>query len=126
MWPLIWGAVALVLLAEIYVTGLIGARIGVWDTLALFALKGVFGMRLLLRESFHAFHEVSGSLRARRVPRVPVVETFLILLAGILFVFPGFVTGAMGAVLLVPRARRRVARWLSDFVLARLTGRLLR
>ena len=107
-----WIFIGLVVLpaAELIALVLVAALIGWLATIALFVATSVVGLLLLRRSGRadlarlrHAFaREGTGAIRLE-TPGVASV------LGGILLVFPGFITDALGAVLLVPKLRRWAA-----------------
>lgn len=122
-----WGAAAAFLFLEILVTGTAGRYFGFWNAALLVALKSVLGLVLLFRQGPEALRDVFRIVFKRhQVPGLSLVETLLMLLAPLLLVFPGLFSGVLGAALMVPRWRARVARRGRDFLLSWLSGRLLR
>lgn len=112
-----WVLAGLLLLpvAELAVAILVGQWIGAWPTvLALLALSGV-GLLILRREGLGAWRAMVDAAAAGDMPtphRDPV-DAALMLLAGLLFLVPGFITAAAGAVLLLPVGRRLLRGTLS-------------
>lgn len=84
-----------------------------WDgTIALVILTGVLGAWLARREGIKAMTRVQADLTAGAMPTESVVDGLLILIAGIVLVTPGVLTDVCGFMLLIPPARRFVARRL--------------
>ena len=101
---------------EIYVIVQVAHVIGALDTVVALAAISLAGAWLVKREGMSTFRRGQAQVRAGHVPGDELVDGLMILLAGALLVTPGFVTDALGLVLLVPPVRygvRRAARaWL--------------
>lgn len=127
MWVSFWSVAVVLLFLEIVATGTIGRLLGFWNTVALLTGKSVLGLGLLVRQCPQALRDAFRIVFKRhQVPGLSLVETLLLLLAPLLIIFPGFLAGLLGAALLVPRWRRKVARLGRDMLLSWLSGRLLR
>ncbi len=87
----------------------VGARIGVFNTIFFTFFTAVLGVILVRWQSLQTLDELRAALAAGRPPAVELVSGSLLLLAGILLLIPGFVTDAVGFLLLVPPLRRLVA-----------------
>ncbi len=99
-------------LAEIAIIIEVGGLIGVGWTIALLALDSLLGAILLRREGARAWQRFRDTLGANRWPGDEVAQGALIILGGALLLTPGFLTDAVGFVLLAPPARAVVARVL--------------
>ena len=91
--------VALVLIIKI------GAAIGVLNTVGLLILSSVVGAWLMKREGLGVVRRMQVAVSQGRVPGQELVDAFLILLGGALMVAPGFLTDALGMLLLLPPVR---------------------
>ncbi len=92
---------------EIYVLIEVGARIGAAETLFLVFATAALGLWAARGQSLRALDRV----RRGQVPqRAEVLEGPLLLLAALCLLVPGFVTDSVGALLLLPPVRRRLAR----------------
>ena len=92
-------------IAELWVLVEVAVRIGVLETLALLVLMPIVGIWLVKRAGLTVFRRVQSTLDAGGVPHREVVDAFLLLIAGVLLIVPGFITGAIGLLLLVPPIR---------------------
>jgi len=115
--PLVF-LLVLVPIAELYVIIQVGHVLGVVNTLALLVLVSCAGAWLMKREGLGALRRARRQVYAGVVPGRELVDGALIALGGALLVVPGFITDAVGLLLLLPPvrattrafARRRVAR----------------
>lgn len=92
--------------AEIGVLLLSGNTIGVWPTLAVILLTGVLGAYLAKRQGLETIRKVQEQLRFGQMPGNAILDGACILIGGILLLAPGFITDALGFILLLPPARK--------------------
>jgi UPF0716 protein FxsA len=111
---LLVGVPALEIAAFIHV----GARIGVFNTIAFTFLTAILGVILVRWQSLQTLDELRAAMDAGRPPALELVSGALLLLAGMLLLIPGFVTDAAGFLLLVPPLRRAAAALLLRRLLA--------
>ncbi len=90
----------------------IGSRIGTLMTLLIVALTAIMGATLAHREGLKAWWRIQDKLYQGAMPDEELLDGVLILVAGALLLTPGFLTDAMGFVLLYPRTREPVKSWL--------------
>jgi UPF0716 protein FxsA len=83
--------------------------------LALVLLFGIslLGARLLRVQQRLAFERVSQAVAERRASAPAAIDGALGLLGAVLLVIPGFVTDAIGALLLLGPTRRLTRRWIA-------------
>jgi UPF0716 protein FxsA len=98
----------LVPIAELYVIIQLGHVFGVLNTLGLLVLVSFAGAWLMKREGLSALRRAQHQLDAGVVPGRELVDGALILLAGALLLAPGFITDAVGLLLLLPPVRAGV------------------
>ncbi|MEO5340347.1 MAG: FxsA family protein [Magnetococcus sp. MYC-9] len=102
----------LLLLAEGYLIGRIMDIWGVPGTLLLLLLVAVVGGRLVKRQGVATLRTAAMKWRDGTAIGSDLVEGGLLLLAGFLFVFPGFLSDCLALLLLLPPIRGAVARFL--------------
>jgi UPF0716 protein FxsA len=102
-------------IAEIYVMVLIAGQVGWGPTLVVLASLSLLGV-LVLRGTGRAAREIARSTQSMSMAEVPragtqAADAGFRLLAGVLLVIPGFLTGLVGLLLLLPpvRALARIA-----------------
>lgn len=101
-------AFVLTVAAEVVAFVLIAQQIGVLATIGLLLLVSLVGGFLVKAQGVRVIREARRELAADRLPTRQVLDGLFLLLAGGLLLFPGFVTGAMGLLLLVPPIRSGV------------------
>ena len=99
-------------LIEIYFLIQVGEVIGAWPTVLLVVITAVLGVWLLRWQGLSTLTRVQTSLQHGELPAQAMLEGMLLLVAGALLLTPGFVTDAIGFMILVPPLRHRMAGWL--------------
>lgn len=113
-------ALVVVPLAEIYVLIQVGQVIGVWWTILLLVADSVLGTWLIRREGGRAWRALQTALSSGRMPARELADGALILIGGTLMLSPGFVTDALGILLILPFTRPVARRLLTSVVARRL------
>jgi UPF0716 protein FxsA len=108
--------------AEIAAIVAVAHLIGVLVTVLLLIAGWPVGTWLLRAEGRATLSRVRGALATGRSPGTEAVDGALALVAGPLFIIPGFITDVFGLALLVPMVRRRVV----GLVLRHARGRVVR
>ena len=107
-------------LLEIYVLIQIGQVIGAWWTILLLILSSVIGTWLVRREGGRAWQALTTALQTGRMPHRELADGALILVGGTLMLTPGFVSDAVGVLLILPFTRPVARRLLARVVARRL------
>jgi UPF0716 protein FxsA len=110
--------IVLVVIAEVYVFLQVVHHLGVLAALALLLLISASGPWLVRRTGIGVWRRARGRLQDGELPGREMVDGVLLFAAGVLLTLPGFITGAAGALLLLPPVRALV-RWLGARSLAR-------
>jgi len=107
-------------LIELYLLIEIGASIGGGTTILLCILTAVLGAVLVRWQGLETLLQAERRLMRGELPAVEALHGAMITFAGVLLFFPGFLTDAIGFLLLVPFVRRWIiaryfpeARWAS-------------
>ena len=110
----------LVPFVELYVILQVGHVIGFATTIGLLVLISVVGAWLCKREGLAVVRRIQEQLVERRVPGAPLLDGALVLLAGALLLTPGFLTDAVGLLLLLPPVRTGTRRLLKAVLVRRV------
>lgn len=81
-----------------------------WMPVTLVIFTGIAGAALARWQGLRVFQRVRDDTRAGRMPGDSLVDAFLVLLAGLLLIFPGVLTDFIGIALLIPPIRALVKR----------------
>lgn len=100
---------------EIYLLIKVGGIIGALPTVGIIVATGFTGAALAKHQGFAAVRKVQAAMMEGREVGSSLVSAALVLVAAVLMVTPGFVTDAVGILLLIPPVRAVVAgaviRW---------------
>lgn len=119
---ILFAALVGVPLAEIGLFIAVGGRIGLWATLALVVLTAVLGAWMLRWQGFAVLARARRQLAADTLPVTEVFEGLCLVIAGALLLTPGFLTDALGAVLLLRPVRLLLYRQLGRRLAVHVRG----
>ena len=108
---------------EVWLLIQVGARIGVWPTVAILVVEAILGGWLMRREGERAWRALTTAFGTGKVPTGELADAALVLVGGLLLMLPGFATDIVGFLFLLPLTRP-LARKLVAFFVARRIGRL--
>lgn len=110
----------LVTIAEIVLFVRVGGQIGLVATLATVLATALLGSILLRQQGLRAWYQGQAQLARGEVPTDALFDGLAVLFAGGLLLTPGFLTDALGLMLMVPAVRR----WLQRRLFRRFTLRM--
>ncbi|MBU0551125.1 FxsA family protein [Myxococcota bacterium] len=97
----------------------VGHALGAAPTFLLILLTAVAGAQAAKAQSLASMRQLQQEIALGQLPAtVEILDRPLLLLAAIALFFPGLITDALGALLLIPPLRRAVAR----AIIARFSG----
>jgi UPF0716 protein FxsA len=97
-------------IVEIALFILVGGEIGVLPTIGLVILGAVVGSMVVRRQGVNAVRRLQQALEAGKDPSSPIANGALIMVGGVLLMLPGFLTDAIGILLLIPPVRAMLIR----------------
>ncbi|MFZ2502702.1 MAG: FxsA family protein [Nocardioides sp.] len=124
LWPLAVAFVAVPLI-EIYAILAVGRAIGAPWTIALLVLDSIVGAWLIKREGRRAWAALGEALGSGAMPARELADGALILIGGTLMLTPGFVTDAVGMLMIIPFTRPLARAVLTRFVARRLPAAVI-
>ena len=92
-------------LAELFVIIQVAHQIGGLNTIGVLVLSSIIGGWLLRVEGFGVMRRFSADVSRGKVPAAPLVDGLVILVGGLMMLLPGFITDALGLLLLLPPVR---------------------
>jgi UPF0716 protein FxsA len=104
-------------IAEIYVIIQVGQEIGALWTVLILIADSLIGARLLSWQGRRAWAAFQAALAEGRIPHREVLDGVLIILGGAFLLTPGFLTDAVGLLLLIPPTRAAFRRLLTRMML---------
>jgi len=105
---------------ELFVFIEVGHAIGWLLAVVLLLGTSVVGVQIVRIQGRSTLERVSLAVSERRAPGRAAVDGALGFLGGLLLVVPGFVTDALGALLLLTPTRALIRRWISRRYAARM------
>lgn len=99
-----------------------GKTLGAFPTLALIILTGVLGAYLAKKQGIETIRKAQQQLRSGQIPGDAVLDGICILVGGTLLLTPGFLTDALGFLLLIPYSRRFFKWMMILFFRKRMMG----
>lgn len=97
-------------LLELYLLIEVGSEIGALPTIVLALLSAMLGTWLVRLQGLGILAQVGRSMAADEVPALELLDGALLLVAGLLLLLPGFMTDALGFLLLAPPVRQWMIR----------------
>ncbi|KAE9529476.1 FxsA family protein [Testudinibacter aquarius] len=94
----------------------IGSAIGVFPLILLLILSSVIGLWIIRLRGWYTMLRLQQQLRQGEVPSQSLVQTALWLLAGVLFLIPGFLSDILAILLLMPFSTRLLEKYVSHKV----------
>ncbi|MCM5554708.1 FxsA family protein [Pleomorphomonas sp. NRK KF1] len=95
-------------IAEIATLVWVGGHLGVINTVGLVLLAAFGGLALFRYVGFGLLRRVQGELTGGRMPSGTLLEGFVVLLAGVLLILPGFLSDVLAFLLLFAPIRRLI------------------
>jgi UPF0716 protein FxsA len=98
----------------------VGMRIGIVPTIATIFITGLIGAWLTRVQGLRTLRRFQEATREGRLPHEEVIDGVMILVAGAVLLTPGFLTDAIGFLLLTPPVRMVVRKRLSNYLKGRI------
>jgi UPF0716 protein FxsA len=99
-------------IVEMYLLIEVGGYIGAVPTIGLVMITAVIGVALLRIQGLATLTRGVSRLNRGELPAREMVEGLLLAVAGALLLTPGFITDAVGFVLLAPPSRQLIAQYV--------------
>ncbi|RLC45398.1 MAG: membrane protein FxsA, partial [Candidatus Cloacimonadota bacterium] len=99
-------------LIELAILIKIGSRIGVWNTIAIVVLTGIFGAILVRHQGFWVLVKIKEEIQQGKFPADELFDGAIILVGATLLITPGILTDIIGILSLVPSSRE----WIKYFI----------
>lgn len=99
-------------LVELYVLIQVGSEIGALPTIGLSIFTALLGSLLVRQQGFSVLFRAQEMIGRGEPPAFEMLEGAMLLLVGLALLLPGFITDAVGFLLLIPPLRRAVILWI--------------
>lgn len=110
-------------IAEIYVLLAAGSAFGVLPVIAACLFTAFLGGFIIRLQGLAALNAARSDLQTGRLPVDSAVDGALLIVAAPFLMTPGFITDALGFFLLIPPARRLIARYALKHIRTRIVIR---
>ncbi|CCO47827.1 putative FxsA cytoplasmic membrane protein [Vibrio nigripulchritudo SOn1] len=94
----------------------VGGFLGFWTTIGLVLLTAFAGASLVRSQGLQTLMSVQSRLQQGELPAQQIVEGVMLAVAGVLLLTPGFMTDALGMLVLLPAPRAVIAKQLMSKV----------
>ena len=103
-----WQAGMVLIVAEIFAFVAVVDEIGFFPTLLLLILSAVLGGTIVRAQGIATLMKAQKSFDGGAMPVDQIFESFCLLIAGLLFILPGFISDVIAFALLIPMVRKTV------------------
>ncbi|MDF2154757.1 FxsA family protein [Vibrio sp. CAU 1672] len=100
----------------------VGGFLGLWPTIALVLVTAFVGASLVRSQGLQTLVSVQSRLDQGEIPAQQIFEGVMLAVAGVLLLTPGFMTDALGMVVLLPAPRAAIAKYLMSKMVVKTVG----
>lgn len=100
----------------------VGGFLGLWPTIALVLVTAFVGASLVRSQGLQTLMSVQGRLQQGELPAQQILEGVMLAVAGVLLLTPGFLTDALGMLVLLPAPRAAIAKYLMSKMVVKSVG----
>nr|WP_240457512.1 FxsA family protein [Vibrio neptunius] len=100
----------------------VGGYIGLWPTIALVLITAFVGASLVRSQGLQTLMSVQNRLQQGELPAQQIVEGVMLAVSGVLLLTPGFMTDALGMLVLLPAPRAAMAKYLMSKMTVQSVG----
>ncbi|MGL6261267.1 FxsA family protein [Vibrio sp. WXL210] len=122
MFPILLLAFIFVPIIEIALFVQVGGVLGLWPTIGLVLLTALVGASLVRSQGIQTVLSVQSRLEKGELPAQQILEGVMLAVCGVLLLTPGFMTDAMGMIVLLPAPRAALAQYLMTKVVVKQSG----
>ncbi|UTV27565.1 FxsA family protein [Photobacterium atrarenae] len=122
MFPVLLFLFIVVPIIEIALFVQVGGFLGLWPTIALVLITAIVGASLVRSQGIATLMSVQQRLQQGELPAQQIVEGVMLAVSGVLLLTPGFMTDALGMLVLLPAPRAMLAKQLMSKVKVQSMG----
>ncbi|CAM3089127.1 FxsA family protein [Vibrio neptunius] len=100
----------------------VGGYLGLWPTIALVLITAFVGASLVRSQGLQTLMSVQNRLQQGELPAQQIVEGVMLAVSGVLLLTPGFMTDALGMLVLLPAPRAAMAKYLMSKMTVQSVG----
>ena len=94
----------------------VGKHIGLWNTIFIIIITGIIGAILVKTQGITTLNKALKEIQLNKIPIFSIFEGITILIAGAFLLTPGFLTDALGGVLLIPKTRKLIIGYITLYL----------
>ncbi|MEH0742642.1 membrane protein FxsA [Vibrio cholerae] len=122
MFPILLLLFIIVPIIEIGLFIQVGGFLGLWPTIGLVLVTAFVGASLVRSQGVATLLSVQQRLAQGELPAQQIMEGVMLAVAGVLLLTPGFLTDALGMLVLLPAPRAMIAKTLMSKMVIRSVG----
>ncbi len=122
MFPILLALFIVVPIIEIALFIQVGGALGVGMTVTLVIITALVGASLVRSQGIQTLMSVQTRLQQGELPAQQILEGVMLAVAGVLLLTPGFMTDALGMLVLLPAPRAAIAKQLMSRVKVHSAG----
>ncbi|HAS62316.1 MAG TPA: membrane protein FxsA, partial [Vibrio sp.] len=122
MFPILLLLFILVPIIEIGLFIQVGGFLGLWPTIALVLVTAFVGASLVRSQGLQTLINVQNRLQQGELPAQQIFEGVMLAVAGVLLLTPGFMTDALGMLVVLPAPRAAIAKYLMSKMVVQSVG----
>ncbi len=108
-------------LIEVMLFITIGKYIGLLNTILIIIITGIIGAILVKSQGISTLKKGLEEIQSNKIPIQSMVQGIAIIIAGAFLLTPGFLTDTLGAILLIPYFRSKIAGFVIEYLKKRST-----
>ena len=108
-------------LIEVMLFITIGKYIGLWNTILIIIFTGIIGAILVKSQGISTLKNGLEEIKSNKIPINSMIQGIGIIIAGAFLLTPGFLTDTLGAILLIPYLRSKIAGFVIEYLKKRST-----
>lgn len=108
---------------ELYFLLTVGSWIGVLPTIILLVLIGFLGAYIAKIQGLNALKKLQYQLQIGEMPGETIVNGLCVLVSGLLFLFPGFISDIVAVLLLLPPFNQVLKSWIMKWIRKQLANK---
>lgn len=113
-----WVIITLLVIPILEITVFVwaGGTFGAWWVIGLILLTGIIGLALAKQQGIETWRRAKQSFHTGHYPTEQIIDGICILLGGILLITPGFITDAIGFMLVLPWPRQIFKAYIEKLI----------
>lgn len=100
----------------------VGGYLGLWPAIALVLITAFVGASLVRSQGLQTLMSVQNRLQQGELPAQQILEGVMLAVSGVLLLTPGFMTDALGMLVLLPAPRAAMAKYLMSKMTVQSVG----